>query len=186
MVEIKFCTQCGSSKIDFSIPENDNRPRFICIDCSYIHYLNPKIVVGCIPAYEDKVLICKRSIAPRKGFWTIPCGFMENAETAEEGAQRETLEEANARVKIKSLHTVYSLPHINQVYLLFLSELQDLDFSAADETEEVKLVNEDELPFDRLAFTSINFALKNYFEDRRLNRSMVHIGSLPADTMRLH
>ncbi len=116
---MKFCSHCGNPNLQFSIPEGDNRPRYWCPDCETIHYQNPKIVVGAVPMWQGKVLLCKRSIEPRKGYWTLPAGYMENGETLQEGAARETWEEACATVAIGDLYTVFNLPHINQVYVLF-------------------------------------------------------------------
>ena len=114
--------------MEFAIPPGDSLPRHICSGCGTVHYSNPKIIVGALPIWEGKILLCKRAIEPRLGKWTLPCGFMENAETAEEGAIRETVEEAKANIKITNLQSVYSIPQINQVYLVFLAELLDLNF----------------------------------------------------------
>jgi ADP-ribose pyrophosphatase YjhB (NUDIX family) len=128
---MKFCSQC-SAPVALRIPKGDALPRYVCTACGVIHYQNPKMVVGCIPEWEDKVLLCRRAIEPKRGFWTLPAGFMENGETTFNGAMRETLEEANARVEIDSLYALYNIPHISQVYLLFRARLLDLDFSAGE------------------------------------------------------
>jgi len=163
---MKYCSQCGNELI-LRIPEMDNRERYVCSVCEEIHYQNPKIVTGCIPEWEGKILLCKRAIEPRNGFWTLPAGFMELGETTLEAAIRETLEEANARVEIQSLYAVFNLPHVDQVYMMFRSRLLDLDFSAGEETEQVKLCTEDEIPWSELAFTAISQTLKLYFSDRK-------------------
>ncbi len=124
---ITFCSSCGA-QVAHRVPEGDNHTRAVCDSCGTIHYQNPKIVVGCIPVYGDRILICKRAIEPRHGLWTRPAGFMENNESASEGAAREALEEANARVEIEDLYTVYSIPNISQVYMMFRAKLLDLDF----------------------------------------------------------
>jgi ADP-ribose pyrophosphatase YjhB (NUDIX family) len=129
--------------------------------------VNPKVVVGCIPVYGERILICKRAIEPRYGLWTLPAGFMENGESASEGAAREAMEEANARVEIEDLYTVYSIPHISQVYMMFRARLLDLDFSAGTESLEVKLVLEDEIPWEELAFAMVRRTLHHFLEDRR-------------------
>ena len=129
--------------------------------------MNPKVVVGCLPVYGERILVCKRAIEPRYGLWTLPAGFMENGESASEGAAREALEEANARVEIEDLYTVYSIPHISQVYMMFRARLLDLDFSAGVESLEVKLVLEDEIPWDQLAFAMVRRTLHHFLEDRR-------------------
>lgn len=129
--------------------------------------MNPKVVVGCLPVYGERILMCKRAIEPRYGLWTLPAGFMENEETAAEGAAREAMEEANARVEIQDLYTVYSIPHISQVYMMFRARLLDLDFSAGVESLEVRLVLEDEIPWDQLAFAMVRRTLQHFLEDRR-------------------
>jgi ADP-ribose pyrophosphatase YjhB (NUDIX family) len=163
---IKFCNSCGSA-VSERVPEGDNFPRAVCDACGTIHYQNPKIVVGCLPAYGDRILICKRAIEPRYGLWTLPAGFMENGESASQGAAREALEEANARVEIEDLYTVYSIPHISQVYMMFRARLLDTDFSAGAESLEVKLVTENEIPWNQLAFAMVRRTLEHYLEDRK-------------------
>ena len=177
----RFCMQCGSAKVELRVPHGDDRERHMCADCGYIHYLNPKIVVGTLPVWEDKILLCKRAIEPRYGYWTLPAGFMEEGETVEEGAARETLEEANARVVIEQPAVPYvtlSLPQISQVYMLFLAKLSDLDFSSGPESLEVKLFREDEIPWDQLAFRTIDEALRHFFTDRLAGSFMPHIGEV--------
>ncbi|MES9985024.1 MAG: NUDIX hydrolase [Candidatus Thiodiazotropha sp. 6PLUC1] len=161
-----FCSQCGA-KVEVKIPEGDNRPRHVCDACNTIHYHNPKIVVGCIPVWEEKILLCRRAIEPRYGFWTLPAGFMENGETSQEGAARETLEEATARVDVEGLYGLYNLPHINQIYLIFRSRLLDLDFAAGSESLEVALFEESEIPWHEMAFPVIRESLQIFFKDRQ-------------------
>jgi ADP-ribose pyrophosphatase YjhB (NUDIX family) len=163
---IKFCISCGA-EVGHRIPEGDNRPRAVCDSCGLIQYQNPKIVVGCLPVWEDRILICKRAIEPRLGKWTLPAGFMENGESASEGAAREAMEEANARVEVTDLYTVYSIPRISQVYMMFRAKLLDPDVSPGTESLEVKLVREDEIPWDELAFAMVRRTLTHYLEDRK-------------------
>ncbi len=172
---MKFCSNCSAS-VEYRIPEGDTLPRYVCPQCHEIHYQNPKVVVGCIPEWEDKILLCKRAIEPRSGWWTLPAGFMENNETLAEAAARETLEEANARVEINDLYAVYSLPHISQVYALFRARLLDLDFSPGVESSEVKLVSEQEIPWDEMAFRVIHDPLKRYFIERAQGKLVFHTG----------
>jgi ADP-ribose pyrophosphatase YjhB (NUDIX family) len=174
---MKFCSQCGSEVI-LRVPEGDTLPRFVCPICTTIHYQNPKMVVGCIPEWEGKILLCRRAIPPREGKWTLPAGFMENNETLAQGAARETLEEANARVEIRDLYAVYNLPHISQVYLLFRAKLLDLDFFPGIESLEVKLFEEHEIPWDEIAFRVIHDPLKRYFEERNTGQPVFHIGMI--------
>ncbi|WP_286236719.1 NUDIX hydrolase [Neptuniibacter halophilus] len=163
---MKYCSNCAGP-LSVAVPDDDNLPRHICDGCGTIHYLNPKIVTGCLPVYEDKVLLCKRAIEPRLGYWTLPAGYMENAESTTEGALRETREEANAEVTISHLYTLTSIVHVNQVQMLYLAELDKPEFSASSESLEVRLFREDEIPWDELAFTTIRNALQFYFEDRQ-------------------
>ena len=165
---LKFCSACGSDRIERRIPDGDNLPRFFCAACGTIHYHNPKIVVGCLPEWEDRVLLCRRAIEPRHGLWTLPAGFLENGETVESGALRETLEEAGARVALGALYTMISLPHISQVYVMFRAQLVDLDFGPGPESLEVRLFHEDEIPWEEMAFRTIGRTLRNYFLDRKL------------------
>lgn len=162
---MKFCSNCGN-KVDLQVPQGDSRLRHVCIDCGEIHYQNPKIVTGSIPEWEDSILLCRRAIEPRSGYWTLPAGFMENEESAQGGAARETLEEANARIEVEQLFTTFNLPHINQVYMLFRGRLLDLDFSPGAESLEVELFRESQIPWDELAFPVIAETLKLYFADR--------------------
>ena len=165
---MNFCSHCGHS-LEQKIPDGDNRQRYVCSRCGAVHYENPKVIVGCVPIHQDKVLLCKRAIEPRLGLWTLPAGFMENGESLAEGAVRETLEEANASVKTSDLYTIFSLPHISQVYVFFLSELNNLDFYPGEESLETKLFSEDQIPWSELAFPVISETLRNYFSDRAEN-----------------
>ena len=141
--------------------------RAVCDACGTIQYQNPKIVVGCLPVWRDRILMCKRAIEPRYGLWTLPAGFMENNESAAEGAAREAMEEANARVEIEDLYTVYSIPHISQVYMMFRARLLDENVSPGIESLEVKLVTEDEIPWNTLAFAMVQRTLTHFLADRK-------------------
>ncbi len=177
---MKYCSQCGD-ELNHRVPDGDNRPRFVCDSCETIHYQNPKIVTGCLPIFEDKVLLCKRSIAPRAGFWTLPAGFLENGETAEQGALRETVEEANAKAEIIELYTLFSLPHISQVYLFYRAQLTDLDFYPGEESLETRLFEEQEIPWEELAFPVITETLKHYFSDFSSNVFPVRTQNIVID-----
>jgi len=174
---MNYCSQCGGG-VDLAIPEGDHLPRHICSQCGEIHYQNPKVVVGCIPEYEQQLLFCKRAIEPRLGYWTLPAGFMENAETAAEGAQRETLEEACARVEIIELFSMFNLPHINQIYILYRARLCEPDFAPSPESLEVKLLDEQQVPWDEMAFPVITESLRLYFADRKAGRFGFHTGDM--------
>ena len=162
---MKFCSQCGEP-LSRRVPTGDNRERFVCDGCNTIHYLNPRIVAGCLPIWEDQVLLCQRAIEPRAGRWTLPAGFLENGETVVAGAARETHEEANAVVANLDLYTVFSLPHISQVYLFYRAELIDPRFSPGFESKAVALFEESEIPWDDLAFPVVRETLEHYFADR--------------------
>lgn len=170
---MNFCSQCGAP-VRLEIPAGDNRERSVCPECKTIHYVNPRIITGCLPTWKDKVLLCKRAIEPRYGYWTLPAGFMENGETVPEGAARETIEEANARVGEMSLYTVFSLPHISQVYMFYRAELSDLDFSSGEESLEVDLYAEEDIPWDNLSFHVVVKTLKHWLEDRKAEVYPVH------------
>lgn len=177
---MKFCNVCGA-QVRVGIPEGDNRPRHICDQCGTVHYQNPKVVAGCIAHWEDRLLMCRRAIEPRLGLWTVPAGFMENGETTYEAALRETLEEANARVAIDDLYVTVNLPHINQVYMLFRGRLLDLDFSPGEESLEVELMTEAQIPWPEMAFPTVSEALKLYFDDRRRGTFAVHMLDIVRD-----
>ena len=173
---MKFCSHCGNAEPAFEIPQGDNRLRYICRNCDTIHYSNPNIVVGCLCSWENKVLLCKRAIEPRIGYWNVPSGYLENGETVEEGAIRELWEEAEARVEITGVHTIYSLPQLNQVYIHFLGELIDGQYGVGEESSDSQLFGEDEIPWDDIAFTSSDFSLKKYFSDRKEGQQQAHLG----------
>jgi len=175
---MNFCSNCGSKDLTELIPKGDNRPRIICQNCDRIHYFNPKVVVGCLPVWEDKVLLCKRAIPPCKGKWNVPAGYLENGETAEEGAMREVWEEAEAKVEILGVLAIYSLPSVSQVYIHFLGKLGTLQFGVGIESLDTQLFTEAEIPWEDIAFTSSTFALKQYFSDRKLGKRQAHISSL--------
>lgn len=176
---MKFCSNCGAPVV-LRIPAGDSIPRYMCDSCHTIHYENPRIVVGSLPRWEDRILLCKRAIQPRHGFWTLPSGFMEKGETVEEGAIRETVEEANASVEIVGLHTLFSCAHINEVYLLFLADLKDLSFSPGPESLDVRLFTKEEIPWSEIAFSAVKFSLKHYFEDPE-HRLSPHTGTADSD-----
>lgn len=173
---MNFCSNCGSDKIDFKIPEGDTFQRYVCENCGRIHYNNPRIIVGCLPVYNDKIMLCKRAIQPQKGLWNLPAGFLENGEKPEDGAARETLEESLAHVEILKLHVVFSLPIVNQVYLHFLAKLHNDYFGPTSESLEVRLFNKEEIPWEDIAFHSSTYALEKYLE-HGIDYPGVHIGS---------
>lgn len=180
---MKFCSQCGSP-VSQAIPQGDNRLRHVCGHCHTIHYQNPRIVTGCLPIWGEQVLMCRRAIEPRRGYWTLPAGFMENGETLEQAAARETEEEACARVRDLRLYTLFDLPHINQVFMFFRAELVDLQFAVGEESLEVRLFHESEIPWSELAFPTIGRTLECFFADRLQHDYPVR--NEPLEALRAH
>lgn len=170
---MKFCSQCGKSVVT-EIPEGDNRERSVCKHCNLVHYENPKIIAGCLLTWEGKVLLCKRAIEPRYGYWTLPAGFMENHETTQDGAAREAYEEACAQTENLRLFAVYNLPRISQVYLMYKGQLQGGHCSVGEESLEVGLFSEAQIPWDELAFPVVTETLNRYFEAPDAVRQVLH------------
>jgi ADP-ribose pyrophosphatase YjhB (NUDIX family) len=175
---INYCSSCGAA-VTVRIPAGDSLPRHVCDHCGTIHYRNPRLVVGALPVWQDKILLCRRAIEPRLGMWTLPAGFMENGETVAEAALRETREEANADIDLGEMYTLISVPHINQVHVVYRARLRNLDFSAGEESLEVRLFDEIEIPWDEIAFRTIALTLRHYFEDRRSGSFHFHPSDLP-------
>ena len=163
---MKFCSECAYP-VALQIPEGDNRPRYVCAQCTTIHYHNPKLVVGSIPVWDQdaevRVLLCKRAIEPRLGYWTLPAGFMENNETTSEAAVRETEEEAGADIEIGELFTLLNVAQVHQVHLFYLARLRSLEYQAGIESLEVKLFAQGDIPWDELAFPTIRTTLELFF-----------------------
>jgi len=172
---MKYCSKCGA-RVSLKTPRDDNRQRFVCDACEHVHYQSPLVVVGCVAERDGKVLLCKRAIEPRYGYWTVPAGFMELGETVAGGAARETLEEALATVELGHLFAMVDVVDAGQVHLFFTGTLSG-DYGVGEETLEVGLFSEEEIPWDEIAFQSGKFALQKYFEDRGDNRG-VHIHEL--------
>lgn len=174
---MNFCSNCGH-KISFGKIPDDEIERFYCEECGTIHYQNPKVIVGSLPRWEDKILLCKRAIEPRKNLWTLPAGFLENGERIEEGAIRETKEEANADIEIVRLFSVYSLPEVAQIYCMFLAELKNLNFHPGHESSEVELFKKAAIPWDEIAFNSIRFTLDKYYNSDHAENHEVYLGAM--------
>jgi ADP-ribose pyrophosphatase YjhB (NUDIX family) len=165
---MKFCSECANP-VSLLIPPDDTRLRHVCGHCGTIHYQNPKMVVGSIPVWQrdgdTQILLCKRAIEPRLGYWTLPAGFMENNETTADAALRETMEEAGARLELHQLFSLLNVPHVHQVHLFYRATLLDLDFSAGVESLDVKLFSEAEIPWDEIAFPTVAHTLRFFFND---------------------
>ncbi|WP_228346872.1 NUDIX hydrolase [Flagellatimonas centrodinii] len=167
---MKFCSACGHP-VTRRIPDGDTLPRAVCDACNTIHYVNPKVIVGCVPEWEDgRVLMCRRDIEPRRGKWTFPAGFLEIGETSGEGAARETREESMAEVEMGEVFCVFNVPRIHQVYLLHRARLLRPDFGPTPESSEVCLMREDEIPWDEIAFPTVWHGLRYFFADRAAGR----------------
>jgi ADP-ribose pyrophosphatase YjhB (NUDIX family) len=166
---LKYCSDCGSTNLAFEIPKGDNLKRFVCKECQKIFYTNPNVVVGALCIRNDKILMAKRNIQPRKNLWTLPAGFMENAETLQAGALRETKEETGSNARIIMPYTMFSLPHINQIHLFYLAELLDDNYGPTPESSEVKLFSIQDIIWSELAFPTVEKTLKFYIEDIKNN-----------------
>ena len=163
---MRFCANCAAP-IAHRIPPGDSVPRFVCDQCGEIHYQNPKLVLGTLPEWEGRVLLCRRSIEPRYGYWTLPAGFMENGESTAQGAQRETFEEAGARIEIGDAFSMISVAYVNQVHLFYRARLLDLEFAPGEETLEVALFHEKDIPWSDIAFRTVAMTLQYWFADRQ-------------------
>ena len=163
---MNYCSNCGTAVV-VRIPEGEHLPRHVCPACHMVHYQNPKLVVGCVPEDEHgRILICKRAIEPRLGYWTIPAGFMENNETLQEAAARESYEEALADVEIGSLLAIVHILHAQQVHVFFRARLRSPSVGAGPESLEVKIVSAEQIPWADVAFASTEFAMRRFLEDR--------------------
>jgi ADP-ribose pyrophosphatase YjhB (NUDIX family) len=176
---MKFCANCGAAVVQ-RVPPGDTLPRWVCDNCGEIHYQNPKLVVGTIPEHEGRVLLCRRAIEPRYGYWTLPAGFMENDETAAQAALRETLEEAGSTVELGEPFTLISVPRVNQVHLFYRARLRDLEFKPGEETLEVALLDEAAIPWQEIAFRTVGLTLKRWFADRERGTFGFHAEDLPG------
>ena len=181
---MKFCSNCGETVVR-EIPLGDNRLRFVCKSCGTIHYQNPRMIVGVLPTYKEKVLLCQRAIEPRKGLWTLPAGFLENNESTVEGAIRECFEESCARVVDVSLYGLYDIPHIHQVYVFYRARMENPNFSTTEESSDVRLFLEEDIPWDQLAFPVIELTLNSFFKDRKIGRFPVKQSQMETTWRRL-
>jgi len=174
---IQHCRVCGSPA-EYRVPADDNRERATCTGCGEIHYENPLNVVGTVPVFGERVLLCRRAIEPRHGFWTLPAGFMELGETVAEGALRETDEEAGAQVELEGLFTMLNVVRVGQVHLFYRARMLSEHLAPGPETLEARLFREDEVPWDELAFRTVRRTLELFFEDRRQGRFGIHVADI--------
>ena len=180
---MRFCSRCGSL-VTVRIPPGDHIARCICTTCGTIHYENPKVIVGCVVHWQDQVLLCRRAIEPRRGYWTLPAGFMENGETALQAAIRETQEEAGAKIETKGLYALFTPTFIDEVYLIFRGQMLDHTFAAGVESLAVDLFPEATVPWDKLSYPIIGAVLRRFFADLRQDRFSFHV--LDEGTCRSH
>ena len=174
---MKYCSECGKA-VTLRVPNGDSILRYVCSNCETIHYQNPKIVTGCIPEWQEKILLCKRAIEPRYGLWTLPAGFMENEETTAEAAIRETWEEACADVELLDLYTIFNLPHVNQVYIIYRAKMSNLEFSVGQESLEVELYELSDIPWEQLAFAVVHETLRLYCQDAQRGEFRMYTGDI--------
>ncbi len=174
---IQHCRVCGST-VTYRVPADDNRDRAICDTCGEIHYENPINVVGTLPVWGDQVLLCRRNIEPRKGYWTLPAGFLELGESTSEGAMRETDEEAGARIELGELFTILNVVRAGQVHLFYLARMIDTTLAPGPETIEAQLFSESDIPWPEIAFRTVRTTLEHFFADRRAGRFQVHAGDI--------
>jgi ADP-ribose pyrophosphatase YjhB (NUDIX family) len=170
---MKFCGNCGAAVVK-RVPPGDTLPRWVCDACGEIHYQNPKLVVGTVPEHEGRLLLCRRAIEPRYGYWTLPAGFMENGESCGDAAVRETLEEAGATVELGAPFSMISVPAVNQVHVFYLARLRNLEFKPGEETLEIGMFTEAEIPWEQVAFRTVAATLQHWFADRRRNAFAFH------------
>lgn len=174
---INYCCTCAAP-VSLRIPAGDSLPRHVCDACGTIHYRNPRLVVGALPVWEDRVLLCRRAIEPRLGYWTLPAGFMENQESVAEAAARETREEACAHIELGDMYTMISVPHIDQVHVIYRARLLDLDFAPGEESLEVALFEESAIPWQEIAFRTVAMTLRHFFADRQRGSFELHTEAL--------
>ena len=174
---IKHCRACGTPVI-YRVPADDNRERAVCPACATVHYENPLNVVGTVPVWGEQVLLCQRAIEPRRGFWTLPAGFLELGETTAQGALRETDEEAGAKIELGALFSVLNVVRVGQVHLFYLAVMTSPDLAPGSESLQARLFREDEIPWDEIAFRTVRETLRLFFDDRRRGQFGVHCADI--------
>jgi ADP-ribose pyrophosphatase YjhB (NUDIX family) len=175
---VKFCSYCAAP-LARRVPPGDSLPRYLCDQCGIVHYQNPLLVVGSIPEHEGRLLLCRRAIEPRYGYWTLPAGFMENDETVAAAALRETREEAGADIELAEPFSMISVPRVNQVHVFFRARLRRLEFQPGEESLEVMMFEESAIPWQELAFRTVALTLKHWFADRARGGFSFHAEDLP-------
>lgn len=174
---IKHCRACGTA-VDYRVPADDNRERAVCVACGTIQYENPLNVVGTVPVWGEQVLLCRRNIEPRYGLWTLPAGFLELGETTDAGALRETIEEAGAQIELQGLFTLLNVVRVGQVHLFYRARMLGPELNPGPETIEARLFNEDEVPWEQIAFRTVRETLHCFFNDRRRGQFDLHCADI--------
>ena len=175
---MNFCSHCGQP-VSLKVPEGDNRPRYVCTGCGRIHYQNPRNVVGVVPVYGDRILLCRRAIEPRLGKWTLPAGFMELGETTAQGAMRETQEEAGAQIELGQLYTIIDVPQAEQVHFFYLAKVVSPALYPGPESSEAAFFRVEDIPWNELSFRTVSSTLRHYVEDARTGVFPVHHYDIP-------
>ncbi len=180
---MNFCSSCGES-VELRIPEGDDRKRYVCVACGSIHYTNPRVIVGCLPVHEGRILLCRRAIEPRKNYWTLPAGFMENGETSAQGAARETWEEARAKGVGLQLYRLFDVPHISQVYMFYLCGIENGAHEPGPESLETALFAPEDIPWQEIAFPVVYEVLEEFLLDRKTSTYPVRISGIDRRWLR--
>lgn len=170
---MNYCSHCGAP-VSVRIPPGDNLPRHVCTRCNTVHYQNPKVIVGTLAIWDERILLCRRAIEPRAGLWTLPAGFMENNETCGDAAMRETREEAGALIRLGPMFTFVDIPHISQIHIIYRATLLAPDLNPGEESIEAFLFPEADIPWEEIAFRSIEYTLRRFLEDRRSGNFALH------------
>lgn len=175
---MKYCSNCGK-RVVRRVPYGDQHPRHICDHCQTVHYENPKVVVGCIAEWSGRILMCRRAIEPRMGFWTIPAGFLEINESSVEAAIRESEEETGTHIRIEGLYSIFDIPEIHQVYLIYRGQLKRPQFNPGSESLEVRLFRPEDIPWGELTYPAVGDILRQYIEERNSGYDFgIYVGSL--------
>ena len=180
---MKYCSECGSDKLIYIKPKNDTCKRLSCSACNKIFYHNPIVIAGGITEYKGKYLMCQRAIEPRIGSWTLPAGFMEDGETVEEAASREIWEETGAKVELLAPYSIFSIPTINEVYIIFRAKLIDLEQQPGPETQQIKLFSPNKIPWDNIFYPAIKNILQRYIQEKDKGTFGMYMGNAQQGTI---
>ena len=180
---MKFCSQCGHT-VSQLVPLGDSRLRYVCDHCQTVHYQNPNIVAGCVPVWGTQVLLCRRAIEPRLGYWTLPAGFMDSGETTEQAALREVWEESGVRAEIVSPYSIFSVPKISEVYIIFRAIALEITGQSGPETMDYKFFAPEEIPWEQIYYPAIRQILERYILERQAGVYGIYMGN--DDSGKIH